>query len=131
MDDGATRSGPRRKRGGGSSTRRNARLNAPVTFPKATLRSIPTYEVLDSEGLDAIDHHAMEILETIGIEFRDDASAAIWRDAGADVDGHRIRIPRALVRKLIATIPEEFDYHARNPERTVRIGGRNMIFGPA
>ena len=131
MDDGAARSGPRRKRGGGSSTRRNARLNAPVTFPKATLRSIPTYEVLDSEGLDAIDHHAMEILETIGIEFRDDASAAIWRDAGADVDGHRIRIPRALVRKLIATIPEEFDYHARNPKRTVRVGGRNMIFGPA
>ena len=45
--------------------------------------------------------------------------------------GHRVRIPRQLVRQLIASIPEEFDYHARNPERTVRVGGRNMIFGPA
>ena len=73
----------------------------------------------------------MRILETIGIEFRDDASAAIWKDAGADVDGHRVRVPRQLIRKLISTVPGEFDYHARNPERSVRVGGRSMIFGPA
>lgn len=121
----------RRKRSGGSAARRDVRLNAPVSFPKTTIRQIPTYEVLDADGLDAIDHHAMEILESTGIEFRDDASAEIWRQAGAEVDSHRIRIPRALIRKLITTIPAEFDYHARNPDRSVRIGGRNMIFGPA
>ncbi len=135
MDDGATgvtsAPGSKRKRGGGSASRRNARLNAPVTFPKSTLRNIPTYDVLNAEGLEAIDQHAMNILETIGIEFRDDASAEIWRNAGAEVDGHRVKIPRALIAQLIATIPEEFDYHARNPNRTVRVGGRNMIFGPA
>lgn len=135
MDDQAAgvaiASPTKRKRGGGSASRRNARLNAPVTFPKSTLRNIPTYEVLNAEGLEAIDHHAMGILENIGIEFRDDASAEIWRKAGAEVDGHRIRIPRALITRLIATVPEEFDYHARNPSRTVRVGGRNMIFGPA
>lgn len=135
MDDGATgvtsAPGSKRKRGGGSASRRDARLNAPVTFPKSTLRNIPTYDVLNAEGLEAIDQHAMNILETIGIEFRDDASAEIWRDAGAEVEGHRIRIPRTLIAQLIATIPDEFDYHARNPNRTVRVGGRNMIFGPA
>lgn len=125
----ATRS--KRSRSGGASARRSARLHAPLVYSPQAERAIPTYEVLNAEGLERIDDKAMEILETTGIEFRDDASAEIWRKAGADVQGHRIRIPRELIRQLIATVPEEFDYHARNPKRTVRVGGRNMIFGPA
>ncbi len=121
----------RRARSGGAAGRRQARLKAPIVYPKTTMRNIPSYEVLSTDGLEAIDNYAMGILETTGVEFRDDASATIWKDAGAEVDGHRIRIPRELIRKLIASIPEEFDYHARNPDRTVRVGGRNMIFGPA
>lgn len=118
-------------RSGGAAARRAARLHAPITYLPNAVRSIPTYDVLDVEGLDRIDDTAMEILETTGIEFRDDKSAEIWREAGAEVDGHRIRIPRELIRELIQTVPEEFDYHARNPDHSVRVGGRNMIFGPA
>ncbi|MYA89988.1 MAG: trimethylamine methyltransferase [Boseongicola sp. SB0662_bin_57] len=119
------------RRGGGAAARRMARLNAPVVYPSTTIRNLPTYEILAVDGLEAIDDHALGILENVGIEFRDDASSQIWRRAGAQVDGHRVRMPRELVRSLVATIPDEFDYHARNPERTVRVGGRNMIFGPA
>lgn len=126
-----TSSGTPRQRRGGTAARRQARLKAPLIYPKATVRNIPTYDLLAAEGLEAIDDHAIRILETTGIEFRDDVSAEIWRDAGANVTGHRVRIPRALIQQLIASIPEEFDYHARNPERTVRVGGRHMIFGPA
>ena len=121
----------RRHRSGGAAGRRMARLKAPLVYPSSTIRNIPAYEVLPVDGLEVIDDHAMRILETIGVEFRDDASASIWADAGADVDNHRVRVPRGLIRKLIGTIPEEFDYHGRNPDRTVRVGGRHMIFGPA
>ncbi|MCY4462804.1 MAG: trimethylamine methyltransferase family protein [Albidovulum sp.] len=121
----------RRSRSGGAAGRRKSRLKAPLVYPSATIRNIPVYDVLQVDGLEAIDDYAMRILETIGIEFRDDVSASIWAGAGADADGHRIYIPRALIRKLIATIPGEFDYRGRNPDRTVRVGGRNMIFGPA
>lgn len=120
-----------RPRRGGAASRREARLRGPVIYLPTAVRNIPTYEVLAQDGLEAIDDHAMNILETIGIEFRDDASAAIWRQAGAEVTGHRVRIAREHIRKLIATVPAEFDYHARNSDRTVRVGGRNMIFGPA
>ncbi len=124
---------PKRQRGrsGGAAARRKARLHGPIVHLPTAVRNIPTYEVLSTEGLDRIDDSAMEILETIGIEFREDRSAEIWRDAGAEVQGHRIRIPRDLIRKLIATVPEEFDYHARNPARSLRVGRRNMVFGPA
>ena len=120
-----------RSRSGGAAARRAARLHAPIVHLPNAVRMIPTYEVLDAEGLERIDDTAMGILETTGIDFREGRSAEIWREAGAEVDGHRIRIPRELIRQLIKTVPEEFDYNARNPDRTVRVGGRNMIFGPA
>lgn len=121
----------KRKRSGGASAKRHARTKGPILYLPNAVRNIPTYEVLNAEGLDRIDDTALGILETTGIEFRDDKSAEIWREAGADVEGHRIRIPRELIRSLIKTVPEEFTYHARNPERSVKVGGRNMIFGPA
>lgn len=133
MNDPEATSNKRSKpvRRGASAARRKARLRGPIIHRPTAVRNIPTYDVLQTEGLEALDDKAMEILETIGIEFRDDISADIWRKAGADVSGHRIRIPRELIRQLIKTVPEEFDYHGRNPERSVKVGGRNMIFGPA
>ena len=57
----------RRKRAGGAAARRQARLNAPIAFPSATRRNIPTYDVLHIDGLEAVDDHALKILETTGI----------------------------------------------------------------
>ncbi|MCH8155538.1 MAG: trimethylamine methyltransferase family protein, partial [Proteobacteria bacterium] len=94
-------------------------------------RRFPVTEVLSAEGLEVIENNAETILEEIGIEFRDDAEAlAMWQDAGAEVEGERVRFPRGLCRKLIETAPPEFTQHARNPERNVRIGGANMVFAP-
>ena len=116
---------------GGREARRAARSRPKLTqFPYIT-RNIPVQDVLSQEGLEIIEHNAETILAEVGIEFRDDAEAlAMWRDAGADVDGERVRIPRGLARKLIETVPSEFTQHARNPERNVRIGGNNTVFAP-
>ncbi|MGH8250184.1 MAG: trimethylamine methyltransferase family protein, partial [Steroidobacteraceae bacterium] len=96
-------------------------------------RKIPFYEVLGEEGLALIEHNADTILEEIGIEFREDPEAlAIWKVAGADVQGERVRIPRGMCRKLIqSTAPREFTQRARNPARSVQIGGPNTVFAPA
>ena len=96
-------------------------------------RKIPFYEVLGEEGLSLIEGNADTILEEIGIEFREDPEAlSIWKAAGADVQGERVRMPRGMCRRLIqATAPREFTQHARNPARNVRIGGLNTVFAPA
>jgi trimethylamine--corrinoid protein Co-methyltransferase len=31
---------------------------------------------------------------------------------------------------LVAQAPSEYTLHGRNPDRTVRIGGHNMVFAP-
>jgi trimethylamine--corrinoid protein Co-methyltransferase len=70
-------------------------------------------------------------LQEIGIEFRDDAEALqIWKDAGADVKGERVRFPKGLCAKLIKTAPSQFTQHARNPARSVKIGGGHTVFAP-
>src|SRR5207344_663080 len=57
---------------------------------------------------------------------------ALFRKAGADVDGERVRFPRGMCRELIqATAPERFTQYARNPANNVEIGGMHTIFAPA
>ncbi|HKX58177.1 MAG TPA: trimethylamine methyltransferase family protein, partial [Steroidobacteraceae bacterium] len=96
-------------------------------------RKIPIYEVLGEEGLSLIERNADTILEEIGIEFREDPEALeVWRKAGADVQGERVRMPRGFCRQVIqASAPREFTQHARNAARDVRIGGPHTVFAPA
>ncbi|MEF2548820.1 trimethylamine methyltransferase family protein [Aurantimonas sp. E1-2-R+4] len=126
--------GGRRGRGGGggASARRAARTQT-GSGPKLAYirRSLPEYEVLDEEGLALIEANADTVLEEIGIEFRDDAEAlAMWKEAGADVSGERVRFPKGLCRELLKTAPRIFTQHARNPENSVEIGGKATVFAP-
>jgi len=122
-----------RSRGGGRESRRAARAHASGPIVPYLTRKLPPFEVLDEEGLETIEHNAETILEEIGIDFRDDAEAlALWKDAGATIDGERVRFPRGLCRSLIQrSAPAEFVQHARNPARSVRIGGPHTVFAPA
>jgi trimethylamine--corrinoid protein Co-methyltransferase len=89
--------------------------------------------VLTEEGLSLIEHNADTILEEIGIDFRDDEEAlALCREAGAEVDGMRVRFPRGLCRSIIqSSAPREFMQHARNPACSVKIGGDSLVCVPA
>ncbi|MBT4043481.1 MAG: trimethylamine methyltransferase family protein [Rhodospirillaceae bacterium] len=119
------------RQGGGRAEKRAARAAAPTATAPYIVRGVPTADVLSPEGIEIIEANAETILAEIGIDFTgDDEVLALWRDAGADVSGNRVRLPRGLARKLIATAPAEFTQHARNPERSVQIGGNNMVIGP-
>ena len=112
--------------------RRSDRRSGPAA-PAYIVRRIPTYDLLDEEALVRIEDAADRILEEIGIDFRggDDRSIELWRQAGAEVDGERVRFPRGLLRQVLSTAPAEFVHHARNPARSVRIGGDAVVFAPA
>jgi len=121
----------RRSRGGRAA--RQAARTAVVEAPPYITRRVPVFENVDAATLELVEANAETVLEEIGIEFRGDSEAlALWREAGAEVDGERVRFPRGLCRELIqATAPAEFVQHARNPERSVRIGGPHLVLVPA
>ena len=121
----------RRARGGGGAARRAERTAVRMEFSRYITRNIPNLEVLNEEALQIIEANAETVLEEIGVNFVENPDAlALWREAGADIDGERVRIPRGLARKLCATAPSQFTQHARNPERNVEIGGRNLVLAP-
>jgi len=125
----ATRGARRRSR----DERRASRNGAQARYFPYITRKVPYYEVLDEQGLALIEHNADTILEEIGIEFRDDPEALeILKQGGAEVDGERVRFPRGMCRSIIqASAPREFIQHARNPERSVKIGGDHSVLVPA
>jgi trimethylamine--corrinoid protein Co-methyltransferase len=93
-------------------------------------RAIPTTEVMDQEQIERIDAASMDILENVGVHFRDPIALADWRAVGAKVVGEMVYLDRGLVRDLIATIPSDFTYSARNPLNNVRLGGKHSVFVP-
>ncbi|MEZ2127210.1 MULTISPECIES: trimethylamine methyltransferase family protein [unclassified Sinorhizobium] len=131
---GAGEGGGRRSRGEGrgAAARRASRSGGgPGPSRPYITRRIGVYEVLDEEGLSLIERNADTVLEEIGIEFRDDAEAlALWKEAGAEIKGQRVHFPKGLCRELLKTAPREFTQYARNPERSVHIGGKATVFAP-
>ena len=118
-----------RRSGGGRDGRRALRATPMASFP-TLVREIPVYNLVPDEAVELIHDESMKILEEVGCEFRDDEAIAIWKAAGASVTGTRVRIDRALLMSLIAKAPSEFTLNARNPDRTVQVGGRNQVFVP-
>lgn len=112
---------------------RQTSITSKASTPAYVTRRIPTFNLLDEEGLDRIEHHADRILAEYGVEFRGDPEALrLFRDAGADVQGERIRLEPGLAKAIVQrTTPKEFMHVVRNPGRSVRIGGQHTVFAPA
>lgn len=121
----------RRGRGGGGAARRAERTAVRIETAKYIERNIPDLEILNEEALQIIETNAETVLAEIGVNFvNNPAALERWRDAGAEIEGERVRIPRGLARKLCETAPAQFTQHARNPEKSVVIGGRNLVCAP-
>jgi trimethylamine---corrinoid protein Co-methyltransferase len=124
---------PRRARPSARAARQKERAAPPAAPPYLT-RAIPPYELLSEEGLEQVERHADQLLEEIGLEIRGDLEAVrLWRAAGARIGGDwRVHVPRGLAREIVRrSAPREFTQHARNPARSVPIGGNHTVFAPA
>ncbi len=121
----------RRSRSGGGAARRAERTAVSVETERYIERNIPLYEFLDEATLEIIEYNAETVLEEIGVNFVDSPVALErWRSVGAIIEGERVRIPRGLARELCKTAPSKFVQHARNPERSVEIGGKSLVTAP-
>jgi trimethylamine--corrinoid protein Co-methyltransferase len=108
-----------------------------ATHPAAATfitRAIPPYEMLGEEALALIEERAEQLLQEIGLEIRGDLDAIrLWREAGAEIENDcRIHVPKGLARSIVRrSAPSSFTQHARNPARSVTIGGRCTVLAPA
>ncbi len=109
---------------------RRAAAGAPPAAP-AIRRRLAYFDPLDEEEIVRLEAQVDWIVQDVGIAFRDDPAAlALWRAEGASVDGDTVRAPADWIRTLCAQAPRTFVQRARNPDRSVTIGGDAQVFAP-
>ncbi len=92
-------------------------------------RRFPPTEIVSADQIEAIHQASLTILEEIGMDFLNDEARDLLARAGARIDGLRVRFDRGLIENAIATCPERFTLHARNPAHDVILGGDYVAFG--
>jgi len=90
----------------------------------------PRVSCLTKEEIESIHEASLWILEHVGIRIFSNEARDILSKAGAKVEGETVYLPPKLVETQIKKAPAEFTLHARNPARSVRIGGDNFVLAP-
>jgi len=94
------------------------------------INDLPRYEILDEAALAELERGWRRIVSELGIEFLHPEAIEVFASAGQDVDGELVRFDPDWILEQVAKAPAEFDLQARNPERSVHIGGNHMVFSP-
>ena len=112
-----------------NSLTRRPRNTSLVQRPFGELRNrLRPVELISEDQVETIHHASLRVLRDIGLKVDSVTARKLLAAAGADVDGDRVRFDPALVEELLNGIPSEFSIHARNPAKTLTIGGNSMTF---
>ena len=99
--------------------------------PFAELRNpLAPVELISADQVETIHATSLTVLRDIGLRVDSAVALDLLAGAGADVDrgSGRVRFDPALVEEMLTGIPSEFTIHARNPDKTVRVGGNSLTF---
>ena len=101
--------------------RANYRVNSGVRF-----------RMLSDDQLQELVDGVLHVLEYTGLDVYHEEAREILKEAGAWVDGIRVRIPSYLVRKSLDLAPRSFTVFSRdgNPKHDIHIGPGRAHFGP-
>ncbi len=90
----------------------------------------PPIEVLSESSIELIHDGSMRILEQVGLQIVNDTARVLMLEHGATIDPKTgyVLMDRNMVMEKIATIPQMFTLHARNPIYNSTYGGNNINF---
>ncbi len=115
------RTGRRRQRAAGAAAPSQPAWRQPRR------RFAPVRAVSDDE-LEELHRGALRVLAEIGMDFLHPRARQLWADAGAEVEGERVRVDPALVTALVSQAPDRFTLHAPNSAHDLEIGGDAIAF---
>lgn len=72
----------------------------------------------------------MEILRDIGVAFHDAEAIEIFKKDGFKVEGKTVFFEEEEIMARLSTAPSRFFVQARNPKKSVAIGGRDFVLLP-
>ena len=119
------------RRGLGREACVKERSEGHIDGPAFIRRKVMPYDLLSPDGLDLIEAKANQLMAEVGININEPADRELFRAAGASVDDTWVRFEPGHLHELVSTAPGEFTQHARNPDKSVVIGGNSVVFAPA
>ena len=91
----------------------------------------PLVEMLSEQEVQEIHKASLEILADTGVEFHQDEALEVLKAKGAKVDGSRVCLSPQLVEKALTQASPRFLLEARDPARSLWIGGVTVCAPPA
>ncbi|MGD8658779.1 MAG: trimethylamine methyltransferase family protein [Desulfobacterales bacterium] len=85
---------------------------------------------LSEEELNRLHSATMEILRDVGISFGEPDALKIFKNHGVKVDGDKVFLTEDQITNALDTVPAQFSVAARDPEKSVVLGGDNLVFTP-
>jgi len=80
-------------------------------------------EVLTARDTGQIHQTSMKLLAEVGVDFPCEEALLAFRKHGIRADGDRVYLGEDQLMKALETVPKQLTVHARNPDRSVSIGG--------
>jgi trimethylamine--corrinoid protein Co-methyltransferase len=120
-----------RRRSNSLSSRRSSRNQGFAQLPFAPLSNpYAPMEIISADQVETIHRASLEILRDIGLRVESPTALKLLTDLRADVDhaNCHVRFDPALIEESLLNLPSEFTIHARNPDKTVRMGGNSIVF---
>jgi len=120
-----------RRRSKSRASLKSSRNQSFAQLPFAQLKNpYAPMEIISADQLETIHQASLKILRDIGLRVDSPAALKLMADFKADVDveNQRVRLDPELVEELLQCIPSEFTIHARNPEKTLHVGGNSIVF---
>jgi len=82
------------------------------------------------EELNRLHDATVRVLRDVGVAFHEPEALAAFKTHGIKVDGNIVHIDERHLQKAVETAPSQFTITARNPARSVKIGGDGLVIAP-
>lgn len=87
------------------------------------------YRPLSETDLQRIHVASLEVLADPGIQVPNDEALEVFRSAGAQVEGARVRLNQALIEDCLASLPNEVLLAGRHSGQDLLLSGQRVHFG--
>jgi trimethylamine--corrinoid protein Co-methyltransferase len=87
------------------------------------------YKPLTDEQVQQIHEASLAILERVGVQVEEPEALALFEEAGADVEGNRVRLPRSLVEDAIEQASSRVVLAGRDPKHDLILEDKRVHIG--
>jgi len=93
-------------------------------------RRFEPIKILTDSQVEQIHASTCQVLEEVGFKFESDKALKLLEEHGCmiDYDQKMAKIPPSLVEESIRKTPSSFYLRARDPKRSIRLGGNTLYF---